>query len=170
MSQSGRERINDERRRVFTERVFGRPGERAAYWATFATEFWEQAFERMWPYPTMKGDHPAAFLGSPLLSRGVDILEEGNNLVVEVDMPNFSKDKINLRVDDNFLHISATRDNVFDREDVDRVYVATRPSRFRRIIWLPAQVDKDAKVSAKYSNGVLRVTVPIKTSGSISIE
>jgi HSP20 family protein len=169
MSQSGRERINDERRRIFSERVFGRPGERAAYWATFATEFWEQAFDRMWPYPGMRGD-PAAFLGSPLLARGVDILEEGNNLVVEVDMPNFSKDKIHVRLDDNFLHISATRDDVFDREDVDRVYVSTRPSRFRRAIWLPAQVERDAKVSAKYSGGVLRVTVPIKTSGTVTIE
>jgi HSP20 family molecular chaperone IbpA len=170
MSQSGRERINDERRRIFTERVLGRPGERAAYWATFAADFWEQAFERMWPSATLKGDRLVPFLGSPLLMRGVDIIEEGKNLVVEVDMPNFSKDKINVRLDDNFLHISAMRDNVLDREDVDRVYVATRPSRFRRTIWLPARIEQDAKVSAKYSNGVLRVTVPIKTSGSVTIE
>src|ERR1039457_7045769 len=137
MSQSSREKINDERRRVFTERVFGSPSERAAYWATFATDFWEKAFDLAWPYPARRGDHPAAFLKGPLMMRGVDIIEEGDNLVVEVDMPNFSKDKIKLRLDDNILHISATRDDVLDREDVDRVFVAARPSRFRKSIWLP---------------------------------
>ena len=170
MSQSSRERINDEKRRVFTERVFGSPGERAAYWATFATEFWEQAFERLWPYSTIQAGYPAALLGSPLWMRGVDIVEEGSNLVVEVDMPNFSRDKINLRLEDNVLHVSARRESAQDREDVNRVYVAARPSRFNRSIWLPAQVEKDAKVTAKYSDGVLRVTVPIKSSGSIPIE
>jgi HSP20 family molecular chaperone IbpA len=170
MSQPSRERINDERRRVFTERVFGTPSERAAYWATFATDFWEQAFDRVWPYPHMRSDRFPPFLGSPPLMRGVDIIEEGDALVVEVDMPNFSKDKIRLRLADNFLHISATRDTVLDREDVDRVYVAARPSRFSRTIWLPAEIEKDAKVAAKYKDGVLRVTIPIRTSGSIAIE
>jgi HSP20 family molecular chaperone IbpA len=170
MSQSSRDKINDERRRIFTERVFGTPGERAAYWATFATDFWEQAFDRVLPSPARKGDYPAPLLGGALMMRGVDIMEEGDNLVVEVDMPNFSKDKIRLRLNDNVLHVSATRDNVLDREDVDRVYLAARPSRFRKSIWLPAPVEQDAKVSAKYSDGVLRITIPIQSTGSIPIE
>lgn len=170
MSQTSRERINDERRRIFTERVLGSPGERAAYWATFVTDFWEQAFERMWPYRYASGEHPAFAWAGPTLMRDVDILEEGDNLVVEIDMPNYSKDKIHLRLTDNFLHISATRSDVIDKEDVDRVYVAARPTRFRRTIWLPAQVENDTKITAKYADGVLRVTIPLKGSTSIPIE
>lgn len=171
MSQSSRERINDERRKIFTERVFGTPGERAAYWATFFTDFWDQAFERSWPFRYTQGGarRSLAFAG-PMFMRDIDIVEEGDNLVVEVDMPNYSKDKIHLKLADNFLYVSATRDDPMERDEVDRIYVAARPTRFRRTIWLPARVEDETKVAAKYADGVLRITIPLKGTTSIPIE
>jgi HSP20 family molecular chaperone IbpA len=171
MSQSSRERINEERRKIFTERVFGTPGERAAYWSTFVTDFWEQAFDRAWPYRYAgSAERPSMVWAGPMFMRDVDIVEEGDNLVVELDMPNYDKDKIHLKLADNFLYVSASRADPIDRAEVERVHVAARPTRFRRTIWLPARIEQDAKVSAKYADGVLRVTIPLKSSTSIPIE
>jgi HSP20 family protein len=42
----------------------------------------------------------------------IDIIEEGNDLVVTIDLPGFAKKDINLRIIHNVLYITAKREQV----------------------------------------------------------
>lgn len=152
------------------DRLLGSPGQSAAYWSSFFTEFWDSTFTRWFP-PNLDDDRytPSNLVGS-ILMRGVDITEEGDHVVVTVEMPNFPKENITVRLHDNILRVSAHRESVFDNKQVSKVHVSSQPSRFNKSIWIPAQLEEGAKVKAKYADGLLRVTIPLSSSETITVE
>jgi HSP20 family protein len=93
------------------------------------------------------------------MSYPLDMHEASNNLVVEAELPGFSREQIHLSIDDNVLHLRAERES-------------TEPPGFRHIterklnlvtrhIRLPVAVD-ESKAEARMVNGVLRVEAPKK--------
>lgn len=109
-----------------------------------------------------------------LMMPAVDMYEDGNELVVVMDLPGFEKDKIKTRLRDHFLVVSAKR----EKEEHDGVtYWEQRPVSISRKIPLPVKIRQedddevvDSKVTAKYDNGILTVRLPIKDVGKISVE
>lgn len=110
-----------------------------------------------------------------LMMPAVDMYEDGNELVVVMDLPGFEKDKIKTRLRDHFLVVSAKR----DKEEHDGVtYWEQRPVSISRKIPLPVKIRHDedeedvvdTKVTAKYDNGVLTVRLPIKDVGKIPVQ
>lgn len=110
-----------------------------------------------------------------LMMPAVDMYEDGNELVVVMDLPGFEKDKIKTRLRDHFLVVSAKR----DKEERDGVtYWEQRPVSISRKIPLPVKIRHnedeedvvDTKVTAKYDNGVLTVRLPIKDVGKIPVQ
>lgn len=99
----------------------------------------------------------------PGTRRGVDspttdVYTSGDNVVVEVHLPNFSKDDIDLDIDGRVLTINASRHS--REEDADRKYVIRESSSsFQRRVTLPEGVDTDA-ITAQLTDGVLTITVP----------
>ncbi|QKQ99059.1 Hsp20/alpha crystallin family protein [Metallosphaera tengchongensis] len=97
----------------------------------------------------------------------IDIFEQGNTLVVTVDMPGFQKSDISIRLtSDGILRIDGKRET--DQAGIK--HVAQRPSRITREIKLPVKVPKDAEVSGKYENGVLTLKIPIEGAAKVKIE
>ena len=78
---------------------------------------------------------------------------EGENYVVEVDLPGVKKKDVGLSMHEDIVHILA------EREDLE----------FRGHLHFPIKVDPK-KAKAKFSNGLLRVEVPVKEKRSPSIE
>ena len=109
-----------------------------------------------------------------LLMPAVDMYEDGNELVVVMDLPGFEKDKIKTRLRDHFLVVSAKR----EKEEHDGVtYWEQRPVSINRKIPLSVKIrhdeedeEVDTKVTAKYDNGVLTVRLPFKDVGKITDE
>lgn len=86
--------------------------------------------------------------------------EDDSKLTVEAHLPGFSEGDIDVDVDQGALVIQAERHE--KEEDKDKKYVVRESSTsYYRRIALPEQADEDA-VQAKFSGGVLRVTVPYK--------
>lgn len=54
----------------------------------------------------------------------IDIIEEGNDLAVTIDLPGFAKKDINLRITGNVLYITAKRELA---EPLGTVYYRHRP-------------------------------------------
>jgi HSP20 family protein len=89
----------------------------------------------------------------------VDIYEEGDNIIVQAELPGVAKDGISVDVKDRVLTIKGERsadnevkeDKYFRRE---RVY-----GQYRRAFTLPADVDPES-VKAEYNDGVLKIMVP----------
>ncbi len=96
----------------------------------------------------------------------VTVSEEGGELIVEADLPGFDKKDIHVRLEKSTLSISASR----KIEKKGMVYTDQRPEEFTKRLRLPMDVDADAAFSAKYSNGVLTIKVPVRGSRTIKVE
>lgn len=92
----------------------------------------------------------------------VDMIEEGDNLVVKIDMPGFAKKDIKLSIQGNVLSINAKK----DEEITGTVIWKQRPNVIDKKIQIPMRIKEgDEQVdSAKYSDGVLTITIPMETT------
>jgi HSP20 family protein len=98
----------------------------------------------------------------------IDMFEDGNELVVAVDLPGFAKKDIKLRIIGNVLSINAKRE---PEENFGTVYYRQRPNYIDKKVHLPFSVSDDEKVigTAKYIEGVINLKIPIPKSSSIPI-
>ncbi len=98
----------------------------------------------------------------------IDMVEDGSDLVIAIDLPGFAKKDINLRITGSVLSISAKRDH---DEALGTVYCRHRPARIEKKVLLPIAVKEEDKVVGKatYDNGVVTIKVPIPKSTNIPI-
>jgi HSP20 family protein len=101
----------------------------------------------------------------------VDMFEDGSELVVKLDLAGFEKEKINTRLSEHSLVVSAKRDRV-ERDGM--TYWEQRPLSVHKKITLPVKIevdeDDETTIKAKYENGVLTVRLPIKGVGRVVVE
>jgi HSP20 family molecular chaperone IbpA len=98
----------------------------------------------------------------------IDMVEDGNDLIVIIDLPGFAKKDIKLRIIENILSISADRKS---EENFGTTYYRHRPVRLDKKIVLPISINDDNKVvgTAKYVDGIVTLRIPIPKSTSIPI-
>ena len=93
----------------------------------------------------------------------IDLHEENDNLVVTVDIPGFVKNDIKVSMNGNVLSINAEKK---DKKN-GRIIMKQRPCVIDKKMRLPITVKEgEEKVnSAKYTNGVLIIEIPITKKG-----
>jgi len=93
----------------------------------------------------------------------IDLHEENDNLVVTVDIPGFDKNDIRVSINGNVLSISAEKK---DNKN-GRTIMKQRPRVIDKKMRLPITVKEgEEKVnSAKYTDGVLTIEIPITKKG-----
>ena len=98
----------------------------------------------------------------------IDMVEDGNDLIVIIDLPGFAKKDIKLRIIENILSISATRE---PEENLGTIYYRHRPTRLDKKVVLPISINDDNGVvgTAKYADGIVTLRIPIPKSTSIPI-
>ncbi len=103
-------------------------------------------------------------VGAPTLtawSPAVDVRESDNDFIVTAELPGLAKDTVDITIENGVLSLSGEKKE--EREegvaDSGRYVLERRYGRFQRSFSLPRGVDAD-KVSAKFSNGILTVTLP----------
>ncbi len=98
----------------------------------------------------------------------IDIVEDGNDLLIIIDMPGFAKKDIKLRIVEDILSINAKRE---PEENIGTVYYRQRPSVIEKKVRLPISVSDYEKVvgTANYVDGVVTLRVPIPMSGNIPV-
>jgi HSP20 family molecular chaperone IbpA len=98
----------------------------------------------------------------------IDMFEDGNDLIVKIDLPGFTKSNINLRIVENILSINANRE---PEENYGTVYYKHRPTHLDKKVALPIRITDDDKVigTAKYTDGVITLKIPIPKSSNIPI-
>ena len=100
----------------------------------------------------------------------VDMHIQNNNLIVKIDIPGFKKEDIKLSIHKNILSINAEKK---EAETKDEIICKQRPNIIDKKIRLPLKIKEgEEKVeSAKYTDGVLMIIIPVNTSGkNISID
>lgn len=110
----------------------------------------------------------SGFWGSSLPSvtsalPAMDVYTEGDkHLVAEVQAPGFTKDDIEVSVDNDSLEIRGKKEEKEETGDKKRSYMVRQSSsNFYRRVRLPKHADS-AKVDAHFENGILKVIVPFK--------
>ena len=103
---------------------------------------------------------------------GVDVREDGDHLYVEAELPGFSKEDVDITLENNTLTITAergysrqhganekhTEHKTDEAAKGDYLLRERRYTRFQRSFTLPPTVD-DQTVNAKLQDGVLTVTL-----------
>ncbi len=99
----------------------------------------------------------------------IDMYEDVNNLIVEIDLPGFRKEDVNIRIVDNILSIKARREKT--TEPLGIIHYRQRPIKIDKRTVLPIST-KDGKTltaTAKYENGVVTSRIPIPTGTAVPI-
>ena len=125
----------------------------------------EQFFNRMsrqFEETSRELDSTEPFSSLQLGSRAmaVDVVEDGETIVVTADLPGFEREEVDVRVSDHTLRISAEREETIDETEGERyLRHERRHQSTSRSIQLPSEVDKD-NVEARMKHGVLSITLP----------
>ena len=88
-----------------------------------------------------------------------DIREKENEYIIDIDLPGFDKENINLALDNGYLNITAKSEN--SNEDNNDKYI--RQERFYGECSRSFYVGEDIKeedINAEFKNGILKITVP----------
>ena len=125
--------------------------------------FGEDLFDEFWGFPT----HELANIDKHLYGKNArnlmktDVHETDENFEVDMDLPGFKKDQINVKLEDGYMTISASKGH--DTEKKDKHGKIIRQERYsgamQRSFYVGDQV-KVEDVKAKFEDGVLRLCIP----------
>ena len=101
-----------------------------------------------------------------------NIKEKEDQFEVELAIPGFDKDDVNIELNDNVLTVSSEKSDQSEEKDAHYSRREFQYSAFTRSFRLPDNVNED-DIKAKFNNGVLSVAIPkmkeLKKSKSIKI-
>ena len=127
--------------------------------AIFGENLFDEMFDDMMrPMHSMEkalyGKHARAIMKT-------DVRETDNSYEVDIDLPGFKKDEVNVQLEDGYLTVSAAKGLDKDEEDKKGRYI--RQERYAGSLSRSFYVGEDVEpqdVKAKYENGVLKLFVP----------
>ena len=97
-----------------------------------------------------------------------DVRETDSGNEVDIDLPGFKKDEINIQLDNGYLSISAAKGLDKDEQDKEGKYI--RKERYAgsmsRSFYVGNAITQD-DIKAKYESGILRLSVPKKAAEEI---
>jgi HSP20 family protein len=89
----------------------------------------------------------------------VDALTKDSDLVIRAELPGVNHEDVDISLHDNVLTISGERRDEQEEEERGGYHIRERRyGSFTRSLALPEGID-ESKISARYENGVLEVTV-----------
>ena len=90
-----------------------------------------------------------------------DVRETENSYELDIDLPGFKKDEINVQLDNGYLNIQAAKGLDKDEEKKDGQYI--RRERYAgsmsRTFYVGSQLTQN-DIHAKFEDGILKLTVP----------
>lgn len=93
------------------------------------------------------------------LGKDMDVYKEDNQYIVEIDMPGFNKEDINLDFKEDILSIHASHQQESETQEREMIYQSRSKSEITRQIRF-SEVNVD-DISAEYNNGTLKVVLPL---------
>ncbi len=97
-----------------------------------------------------------------------DVKEHENGYEVDIDLPGFKKDELNLDLTDGYLTISASKGLDKDEEDKKGKYI--RKERYAgsmsRSFYVGDGITEE-NIKAKYENGILKLSIPKKEAKAV---
>jgi len=96
----------------------------------------------------------------------IDVYQESNNFVVEVELPGFKRDEINVSFNNDLLTIKAEHKEEVNKDDKKHVYRSRSYSSYMKQIRF-SNIDHNS-IDASFTDGVLKVKMPSKGEASVN--
>lgn len=94
----------------------------------------------------------------------VDLKENEENYIIEADLPGVKKESIDIDFENNYLVISAKREDALEEKKENFVRRERYYGEFKRSFYID-NVDED-KISATFKDGVLKIVLPKLNKGN----
>jgi len=121
------------------------------------SKFLDEEFVPM--IPSIKFSEPA-----------IDVYEEGNNIIVEAEVPGVDPKDIDIEIEDKTLRISGKMEKKEEVKEKNYYRKEIKSGSFERTVSLPSEV-KEEEIEATMKDGILRIILPKqKTSSPKKIE
>jgi HSP20 family protein len=109
---------------------------------------------------------PVAFEGEKAMQIKVDVKENDDAYTVHADIPGVKKEDIHVTVEGNMVSISAEKKTEKEEKEGEKLIRSERyVGKVGRSFTLGSDID-EGKAQAKYTDGVLELTLPKKTSSA----
>lgn len=114
----------------------------------------EELIEGFW---NARGNGPGMVSFVP----SVDLTESENEFVVTLDLPGLKPEEVSVEFKEGALWVSGERKE--EKEEKGETYhrIERSHGEFRRVLPLPSSI-KEEEIEAKFTNGVLKVSMPKK--------
>ena len=89
----------------------------------------------------------------------LDVVREGDEIMVHASLPGVDPENIDVSVEDSVLTIKATTHADVEREEGEYLMRERRTGSFHRALRLPDTVDTE-RIQPGYKNGVLTIAIP----------
>ncbi len=111
------------------------------------------------PFEDIFDFNPFSFFPSIRLKNEMrtDIREKDGNVELQIEMPGFLKDQINLELNDGYLTVSANR---HEKTENKEGYIRQERNEIYQRSYFVGESVTPEKVKAKYDNGVLSLVIP----------
>ncbi len=93
-----------------------------------------------------------------------DVYVKDNSLIIETELPGAHKEDVQVRVQGKSLVVTGEVKRSEEVREESYIRMGRRCGRFQRTFPLPEEVAEPNQVKAKFSDGILRVEVPLKRS------
>ncbi len=99
----------------------------------------------------------------------VNVRETNDDFIIDVAAPGMKRDEFKVELDNNVLTISSQREEKQEQQDEDRNYTRMEFNyqSFQRSFTLPENKVEGEKISARYVDGILHITVPKKDDAKV---
>ena len=123
----------------------------------------EDFFNRDWADSTLANRNYSATLPA------VNVREANDDYSIDVAAPGMKRNEFKVELDNNVLTISSMREEKQEEQDEDRNYTRREFNyqSFQRSFTLPENKVDGEKISARYVDGILHITVPKKDEAKV---
>ena len=94
------------------------------------------------------------------MSMRTDVKENENQYELDIEMPGFKKDEIEVSLHDGYLNVSAKKEQKEEHEEKGKNYIRKERSYIANRSYFVGDKVREEEISAKYDNGVLSLVVP----------
>lgn len=91
----------------------------------------------------------------------IDVRDNGNEYMIEAELPGVKKEEINLDLNEGRLTISVKREETTEQKEKNYIHKERRFGSVQRCVYL--RDSKDENITAKLEEGVLKICVPKET-------
>ena len=130
----------------------------------FLTPF-DSIFDKMvnQAFPNFGQEFGVNFFGNSSYPR-VNVADTSKDVRIEAEIAGLGKEDVSVEYEDGMLTISGEKKTEIEDPDVKYVYKELKRSSFKRSFKVDETTLNVNKISAKFDNGILNVTIPKKSN------